>query len=416
MTRKFPKDVFITAGFNTISLGSGRKEFNPKKPRPGIAQYVAEAGKGAVKQINSPANIDECVVANFMAGRFVHQGHLGAFAALIDDSLEYKPSTRVEGACCSGGLGLVASMKNVLSGLSDVSMTVGIEVQNSVKAIYGADILAGAGYYDGTRKDGHAFYFPSLFADKAKAFYQKYGEEKARKAMATWYANAIQNARLCPEAQENHNTDPDPFSTGMTPPNPKAFLDGINVFDCSKVSDGGSAIILATREGLKKIGKSEKDSVQIAGYGHCVADITKVASDLTCLETTRRAVEQAYAMAGVTPADIGIFECHDCFTITGLLSLEAAGFCTAGKSTEFVIDGKSRRDGILPTNSSGGLIGFGHYTGGTGVRQAVDILRHLTGTAGTYQVAVDPKRPYGLMISMGGNDRTVVAFVFKKVA
>jgi len=64
--------------------------------------------------------------------------------------------------------------------------------------------------------------------------------------------------------------------------------------------------------------------------------------------------------------------------------------------------------------AAGGLVGFGHATGGTGVRQAVDLLRQLTGTAGTYQVAVDPKRPYGLMISMGGDDKTVVAMVFKK--
>jgi len=161
MTRKFNKDLYITAGFNTICLGTGRKEFNPKKPRPGISHYIAEAGKGAVKQINAAANVDECVIANFMAARFVKQANLAAFAALIDPSFEYKPSTRVEGACCSGGLGLVASMKNVLSGLADVSMTVGVEVQNSVKAIYGADILAGAGYFEGFRKEGHA-YFLSL--------------------------------------------------------------------------------------------------------------------------------------------------------------------------------------------------------------------------------------------------------------
>lgn len=416
MKRKFQKDVFITAGYNTVSLGTGRKEFNPKKPRPGISHYIAEAGKGSMKQINSAANVEECVVANFMASRFVKQGNLAAFASLIDDSFEYKPSTRVEGACGSGGLGLIASMKNVLSGLADVSLSVGAEVQNTVKAVYGADILAGAAYYEGMRKNGHAFFFPSLFAIKARDYFKKFGEEKTRKAMATWYANAITNARLCPEAQENHNTDPDPFTTGMTPPNPRAFLECINVFDCSKVSDGASAILLATSEGLKAIGKTEKDAVLIAGYGHAVGNITTVAEDQTRLETTRRSVEQALAMAGVTPNDIGIFECHDCFTITGLLALEAAGFCEYGKAPEFVLDGKTKRDGRLPTNTSGGLVGFGHPTGGTGVRQAVDIWRQLTGKAGSYQVAVDPKRPYGLMINMGGDDKTVVSFVFKKIS
>jgi len=416
MSRNLQKEVFVTAGFNTVSLGSGRKEFNPKKPRPGIAQYIADAGKGVVKQINAASNIDECVVSNFMAARFVKQGHLGAFVSLIDDSLEYRPSTRVEGACCSGGLGLVASMKNVLSGLADVSLTVGVEVQNSVKAVYGADILAGAGYFEGTRKEGHAFYFPAIFSERAKDYFKKFGEEKTRKAMATWYANAITNARLCSEAQENHNVDPDPFTTGMTPPNPKVFLECLNVFDCSKVSDGGSAILFTSREGLKKIGKSERDAVLIAGYGHSVANITRESGDRTRLLTTKNAVEKAYEMAGISAEEIGVFECHDCFTITGLLSLEAAGFCGYGQAPEFVLDGKTKRSGRLPTNTSGGLIGFGHYTGGTGVRQAVDLWKQLTNSAGSYQVEIDPKRPYGLMISMGGDDKTVVAMIFKKIS
>ena len=68
----------------------------------------------------------------------------------------------------------------------------------------------------------------------------------------------------------------------------------------------------------------------------------------------------------------------------------------------------------MPFNTSGGLIGWGHPTGATGVRQAVTIWRQLTGKAGGSQVKISRKRPYALSVNMGGNDKTVVAIVYKK--
>ena len=138
------KSVYLTAGYNTVFLGSGRKEFHPKKPRPGIDYYIIEAGQGAITQINTAENIDEGVISNFMAARFNRQGNLAAFMPAIDSALLYKPFSRIEGACGSGGLGVYTAIKSVLSGVSDVVLTIGVEVQNSVKAVYGADFLAGA--------------------------------------------------------------------------------------------------------------------------------------------------------------------------------------------------------------------------------------------------------------------------------
>jgi acetyl-CoA C-acetyltransferase/acetyl-CoA acyltransferase len=199
---KISKPVYLTAGFHTIFLGSGRKEFHPKKPRPGIDHYIIEAGKGAITQINGVENIDEGIISNFMAARFNRQGNLAAFIPSIDPGLKYKPCTRVEGACGSGGLGVYTAIKSVLSGMSDTVLTIGAEVQNSVKAVYGADYLAGAGWYEGERKTGHAHFFPNKFSERAGACYQKYGQEPIRTAMARWYEQAILNARNNPNAQE----------------------------------------------------------------------------------------------------------------------------------------------------------------------------------------------------------------------
>ncbi len=411
---KLRRKIYMTAGYNTISLGTGRKEFHPKKPRPGLEEYIKEAGQECLKKIGGAEHVDEGVIGNFMAGRFNKQGNLAGFIPYIDPGLKWKPCTRVEGACGSGGLALAAGIKSVLAETADVVLTIGVEVQNTVKAIYGADILAGAGWYRGERKQGHAYFFPAKFSDRAGAYFEKYGRERTRKAFARWYSNAVQNARLCPTAQEHHNTVPDLEALAMTEPNPRVFVDNLNVFDCSKVSDAGSAIAIVSEEGLKRISIPKDQAVEVLGLGVVEADLTETPSDLTRLETTERAVKKALDMAGITIQDVGTVECHDCFTISGILSVEAMGLAKPGEGRDFVLDGQTDRKGMIPFNTSGGLVGWGHPTGGTGVRQAVTIWEQLTQNAGEWQIELSSKRPYGLSVNMGGNDKTVVATVYRR--
>jgi acetyl-CoA acetyltransferase len=412
--KKLRKKVYMTAGYNTVSLGTGRKEFNPKKPRPGLEEYIREAGQGVLGQIGGGKNVDEGVIGNFMAARFNRQGNLAALIPAIDEDLRWKPCVRVEGACGSGGFALLAAMRSVLAETADVVLAVGVEVQNTVKAIYGADILGGAGWYRGDRKKGHAYFFPAAFSDRAGAYFEKYGRDKTRKAFARWYRNAIENARLCETAQEFHNTTADLEACAMTEPNPRAFVDNLTVFDCSKVSDAAAAIAVVSEEGLGRIGVPRSEAVEIVGWGQVEADLTVPPSDPTRLETSARAVEKALGMAGITTKDLGTVECHDCFTISGLLSVEALGLAKQGEGTEYILAGETARNGNLPFNTSGGLIGWGHPTGGTGVRQAVTVWQQLTGKAGNWQIETSSKKPYALSINMGGNDKSVAAIVTRR--
>ena len=411
--KKLRKKVYMTAGFNTVSLGTGRKEFHPKKPRPGIEHYIKESGEGTLSKIGGGKNVDESVIGNFMAARFNKQANLPGFIPMIDKDLYGKPATSVEGACGSGGLALMAGIRSVLAETADVVLTIGVEVQNTVKAIYGADILAGAGWYQ-ERKKGHAYFFPGQFSDRAGAYFEKYGREKSRKGLARWFRNAIENARLCPTAQEFHNKVEDLEALGMSEPNGRTFVDNLNVFDCSKVSDGASSIAIVSEEGLKKIGIEKKDAIEVVGWGQCEADITAPPEDLTTLSTIKMAAEEALASAGITIDDLGTIETHDCFTIAGILAVEALGFAQPGGGADFVAEGNTARDGKIPMNTTGGLIGWGHPTGATGVHQAVTIWEQLTGRAGDAQINIDPKKPYGLTINMGGDDVTVVAIVYKR--
>jgi acetyl-CoA C-acetyltransferase len=408
------RKVFMAAGYHTVSLGTGRKEFHPKKPRAGLEEYIQEAGRAVLDRIGGGKNVDEGVIGNFMAARFNRQGHLAAFIPSIDPELRWKPCTRVECACASGGVALTTAIRSVLAGTADVVLAVGVEVQNTVKAIYGADILGGAGWYRGERKKGHAYFFPSLFSDRAGAYFEKFGRDKTRRAFARWYRNAVENARLCDKAQEFSNACEDLEAQGLTEPNPRSFVDHLNVFDCSKVSDGAAAIAVMSEEGLERCGIPKNEAVEVVGWGQVEADLTVPPGDATELETTRRAVRKALDAAGVGLDRIGTIECHDCFTISGILSVEAIGLAAKGEGADYVLAGRTSRRGEVPCNTSGGLIGWGHPTGATGVRQAVTVWQQLTGNAGAWQIKMARKRPYGLSVNMGGNDKTVVAVVYKK--
>jgi acetyl-CoA C-acetyltransferase/acetyl-CoA acyltransferase len=409
------RKVYMAAGHNTVSMGTGRKEFHPKKPRPDLDYYIREAGKGVLQKVGGAQNIDEGVIGNFMAARFNNQGNLAALIPAIDEGLRWKPCTRVEGACCSGALALVAGMKTVLAETSEMALVVGVEVQNTVKALYGADILATAGWAR-ERKDGHAYFFPGKFSDRAGAYFERYGRERTRKAMARWFRNAIENARLCPTAQEYTNAVKDLEALALSEPTPSSFVDYLNVYDCSKVSDGASAIAIASEEGLRRAGLTPADAVEVVAIGQVEADLTLPPEDLTRLETTRRAVEQALGAAGIKASDLGTVETHDCFTIAGVMATEAIGLAAPGEGPDFITAGHTARDGRVPFNTTGGLIGWGHPTGATGVHQAVTVWEQLTGRAEKNQISISPARPYGLTVNMGGDDKTLVAIVYRRGA
>jgi acetyl-CoA C-acetyltransferase len=410
--RRMRKRVFIAAGHNTVCFGSGRKEFHPKQPMPPFETYVRDAAQGTLAQIPNP-DFDEGVIANFMAGRFLKQGNLPGFLPMAVPGLAGKPCVRVEGACGSGGLALAAAARSILAETAETVFVLGFEVQNLVKAVYVADILAGAGYFNGERKRGHAFFFPGTFSDRAGAYYERYGEAEARRGMAKWYERAILNARLNPKAQEYHNAAPDPAALGMTPPDGKRFVPHLNLYDCSKVSDGASALVMASEEGLKRLGLRRDEAIELAGFLGSEGDITRPPADPTVLENTARAARGALEMAGIDRGGIGVLELHDCFSITGLLALESIGFAAPGRAPAFVAEGGVAPEGPLPANLSGGLCGFGHPVGATGVRQMVDLFEQLRGKAPNPARPGRAGREHGMMVSMGGNDKTVTALVVR---
>jgi len=134
--------------------------------------------------------------------------------------------------------------------------------------------------------------------------------------------------------------------------------------------------------------------------------------DLTRLDSTARAAEVAYKMAGKTPADLHVVEVHDCFTIAEIVVLEALGLVEPGKGGQAAESGLTALGGRIPVNTSGGLKAKGHPVGATGVAQVVEITRQLRGEAAARQVK---NARVGMTQNMGGTGGSTVVHIFEAV-
>lgn len=416
---KLRRKVYVVGGDLTTFIGKGHPDFiwkkHPdfgKKENPTLEQLLSEAIRGALKKTGVDASaVERGYVGNFAGELFSNQGHLGALAVRADEKLAGKPFMRLEGACASGGLAVTSAVDAIQAGC-DVVLAAGAEVQTTVSARDGAGFLARASHWE-TERDLDEFTFPAMFARRAKAYEEKYGvtEGDIAYVVTKAYANANKNpyahmrtAKVDYETA-SHASDSNPQF--LRNEELKGYL---KVTDCSQVSDGGAAIILASEDGLVKLGKKPEDCIELLAYAISTSPLGQV-SDFTELTNTKNAVQQVYAEAHLKPDDIEVCEVHDCFAVTECLMYEALGFCEPGKGAEFAKSGATAIDGKIPVNTGGGLLGFGHPVGATGVKQVLEIYRQMKGQCGDYQV---PNVPHiGLTANMGGDDRTTVCMAFR---
>ncbi len=413
--------VFLLGGANTAFVGKGSPDFiwknHPdfgKRENPTIEQLLKQAVDLALAETGAdPTLIQRGYVGNFVGELFSKQGHLGAALAGSHPALAMKPMTRTEGACASGGLAMLCAVDAIRAGV-DVVLVAGVEVQTTESARVGADYLARASHY--ARQRGiDEFTFPALFGRRTKAYREAFGvsEEDIGRAAVKAYANANKNPLAHMRARK---MDLD-TAAAASEKNP-TFLQNaeyapfIKMSDCSQVSDGASAMLLVSEEGLRKLGKSQSLCVEIIGTGHSTASLYED-SDPTVLSTSAHAIHTAYAESGKNAAALNIAEVHDCFTVTELMMYEAMGLCGPGQAGQLLREGVTDIGGRTPVNTGGGLVGFGHPVGATGVKQPIEIWRQMKGKAGAYQVPGAPG--VGMSVNMGGDDRTTVVGVYQNV-
>jgi acetyl-CoA acyltransferase len=415
------RPVYIAAQAITPFIGKGNPHFimkgHPdfgKRDNPTLEDHIVSV----VRKLFADSRIDPSLVqrgyiGNFAGELFSLQGHLGAMVARADARLAGRGFARVEAACASGGVGIVNAVEAIQAGL-DVVLVMGAEVQTTVRAREGADYLARAAHY-ATERAIDDFTFPALLTRRAKAYKAAYG--LTDRDLAHFAAKAYSNANRNPLAHMHAVKMPLEEAATVSETNPHILQNPelkphLKVSDCSQVSDGAAAVLLASEAGLQQLGRTRADCIQVCAYGFCTNPLGQV-QDLLRLDTAAAAAGEAMRDGGITPQAIQVAEVHDCFTIAELLMYEAIGLAAQGQGKELLLSGRTSLEGDMPVNTGGGLVGFGHPVGATGVKQVAEIYRQMKGLCGDYQIQRELHT--GLTVNMGGDDRTVVSMVLENV-
>ncbi len=358
---------------------------------------VREAGKAALADAKlERKDIDGVVVANMLSGMLGNQEHLGALFA-EELGLSGIPALKVEGACASGGLAVHVAVMGLLSGHYSRVMVIGVEKMTDHKPELVSSALIGAGTNE-ERLAGMTF--PGVYALLARAHMSRYGTTE--EDMASVSVKNHYHAAMNPSAQFHTLLSIEKVMKSA------CVADPLKLLDCSPISDGAAAVILSSQPG------PAKSTVHIIA-SEVATDTLGVSQrkDMTMLSSAQRAATRAFTKAGINPRDIQVAEVHDCFTIAEVLAMEDMGFFPKGKAARAIRNGETTLGTAkqVVVNTSGGLKGCGHPVGATGVKQIVEIVEQLRGTAGKRQVS-DAR--VGITHNVGGSGATCVVHVLKK--
>ena len=365
-------------------------------------QLTAEAGSKAIFDAGIEGKeIDGMYVGSMSSGRFVGQEHVGALVADASGfSHVHIPSTRVEGACASGGLAVREGYLSIASGMNDVVVVGGIEKMNDVGGNAATETLATA-----ADQEWEAFFgatFPGLYAMIATKHMHDYGTTKEQLAQVAVKNHA--NGALNPYAQYQREIK---LETVL---NATAVAYPLGLFDCSPVTDGAASIVLCAADKAKEY--TDK-AIKIIASGQASDTLSLHGRrDICTLDSTVYAAKMAYKQANLTPKDIDLAEVHDCFTIAEICAIEDLGFVKKGQGGKAVENKITTLDGSLPVNTSGGLKSKGHPVGATGVAQIVEIALQLRGDAEKRQVN-DAK--IGLAHNVGGSGATCTVHIMEAI-
>jgi acetyl-CoA acetyltransferase len=363
---------------NVFVIGVGMTVFG--KHERSLRSLGYEACLNALKDAGvKPADIEAGYCGNCLAPAL--QGETGVGQHVFwEAGIKGIPIINVENACASGSTAVREAWMAISGGFYDMAIVVGVEKTVMPK---GTPLNVGTGELEA--KLGEVF--PGYFAFVAQKHMEKYGT--TREQLAKVSVKNHENGALNPYAQFNK-----PLTVEQVL-NSAMIAEPLTLLSCCPNSDGAAAIILASAEKAKKVGKK---SVRLAGSA-LTSGTYENQKDFTGWEMEQRAAKQAYEMASIDPKDINVVEVHDAFTICEIVHYEGLGLCSAGEGGRFIDEGHSWLGGKVPVCPSGGLLAKGHPVGASGVAQIVELAWQLRGEAGKRQV---PKARVAVAQIMGG--------------
>jgi acetyl-CoA C-acetyltransferase len=399
-------------------LGGYQTDFSRSYAKAGldISDMMREAIEGALVDANlEVSDVDTVHVGNAFSELQRAQGHLGAMASQVVPGLWGKPAMRHEGACASSSLAILSAMSEIEAGRYDVALVIGVEEQ---KALPGdqSSVNQNAASWQGHEGISCTFMWPAVFGLLGEEYAYRYGLDRQ-------YLNRIAeinygNAKLNPLSQTRTWKFTDLSFTDDDIANPM-IEPGTRRQDCGQITDGASALILCSAKFMQEYAarqnKKASETAQILGWGHRNAGIKfmdkleRSKNEKLVFPHVNEAITNAFSRAGISDVmQLDGIETHDCFTTTEYMAIDHFGITAPGESWKAIESGLVERDGDLPINPSGGLIGGGHPVGATGARMMFDAVKQVTNRAGDIQV--DGAKTFGTL-NIGGSLSTVASFV-----
>ncbi|MCT8971286.1 acetyl-CoA acetyltransferase [Microbaculum marinisediminis] len=326
-------------------------------------QALAHAGIG-------PKDVDEIVLGHFNGG-FSPQDFTASLVLQSSDDLRFKPATRVENACATGSAAVHQGIKTIRAGAAKVVLVVGVEQMTATPGPEIGNILLKASYLpeDGDTPAG----FAGVFGKIAHNYFQRWGDQSD--ALARIAAKNHKNGVNNPYAQMRKDFGYE-FCRVESEKNP-LVAGPLKRTDCSLVSDGAAAIVLADTETALRMDRA----VAFRAAQHVQDFLPMSKRDILKFEGGAEAWKRALAQAGVKIDDLSFVETHDCFTIAELIEYEAMGLAPEGQGAKIALEGQTEIGGRLPVNPSGGLKAKGHPIGATGVSMHALTAMQLCGVA-----------------------------------
>lgn len=378
-----------------------------------VPEMVSQAVLGVCREADTdPALLDHGAIGAACSFSLNEQGLNAGLMAMLP-GLAGKPLDACENACASGGQAVLSVAYKLLAGFGDTGVAVGYEKMRDAQGKMDGKLVGKVlGYFSHPdEREGRTFVFPHHFAEIMQEYMRTYGvsERDLAHISVQEYANAEHNS--CAQMRDVRLT----LEQATTVEGVNRYvIEGLplKTFDCSQISDGYAALILATEEGLSKLGVAKKDAVELAGFGQAVDPLRKEGRDVLRPEGAYRAMQAAYAMAGASAADVNVAEVHDCFTVMGALATEIIGKSDAGAGAKYWVEGKAAPGGECAINTSGGLIAKGHPVGATGVAMIGWAAQQLLGKAPQEVQVADPK--LAATFNIGGPVCASVATVLRR--
>src|ERR1700741_4321478 len=354
-----------------------------------VESLIVRVATGALADAGvAPADVHEYVLGRFNAG-FSPKDFPAALVLQAAPDLRFKRATRVENACATGSAAVHQGLNAIAAGAARIVLVVGAEQMTTTPGPeVGQNLLKASYVREEADIDGG---FAGIFGKIAGLYFQRWGDQSDALAMiaAKNHKNGVGN----PYAQMRKDLGYD-FCRTESEKNP--YVAGpLKRTDCSLVSDGAAAVVLADVETALSLDKA----VAFRAAEHVQDFLPMSKRDILKFDGCALAWQRALAQAGISLADLSFAEVHDCFTVAELIEYEAMGLVPEGRGATAIAEGLTEKTGKLPVNPSGGLKAKGHPIGATGVSMHALAAMQLTGRAGDIQV---PGARLGGIFNMGG--------------